>query len=105
MRDVPDNFSWPAAWKPAPVPPHHLGLISSLEIELQSEVCLGHPLYRIACRVVGWNSADHNEFLFESANPDMPLAFVHLTFQAESDPTWPFTVGYPGWDEFGTAWA
>jgi hypothetical protein len=81
-----------------------LGLIESVEVELQSEVCAGHPLYSESCRVVGWNTEDPNEFLFVTANAEMPLAFVHLTWKSESDPTWPFTVGYPGWDAFRLAW-
>jgi hypothetical protein len=102
MVDVPDDFCWPQPWKP--LPSGWLGRVGSIEAELQSEVCEGHPLYRVACRVVAWNAEDTNEFLFVTDNPAMPLAFVHLTWKAERDPTWPYTVGYPCWDGFRSAW-
>ncbi|MFN0019378.1 MAG: hypothetical protein ACKVP0_14025 [Pirellulaceae bacterium] len=37
-------------------------------------------------------------------NPEMPIAFVHLTFRAEDDPAWPYTVGYNSWEEFQKSW-
>ncbi len=102
--DVPEYFCWPRPWKPLPLPSGWLGQVGSVEAELQSEVCEGHPLYHVPCRVVAWNVDDPNEFLFVTDNPAMPLVFVHLTWQAERDPTWPYTVGYLGWNAFRTAW-
>jgi putative acetyltransferase len=104
MTEVPEGFTWPLPWKPVPVPDGSLGLVKSAEAELQSEVCRGHPLYRVTCRAVAFNSDDVNEFLFVTDNPDMTLAFVHLTFRAETDPEWPYTIGYAGWDAFKAAW-
>jgi hypothetical protein len=101
---VPDGFLWPQRWKPYPLPDTWLGKVASAEAELQSEVCPGHPLYRVGCRAVAWNAADPNEFMFVTSNPALPLAFVHLTWKAEHDPGWPYTVGYAGWDEFRSAW-
>jgi hypothetical protein len=104
MIDVPDDFLWPAAWKPLPLPDGWLGLVRSAEAELQSEVCPGHCLYRVACRAVAFNADDVNEFLFVTDNATAPLAFVHLTFRAESDPFWPYTVVYSGGEAFRAAW-
>jgi hypothetical protein len=81
-----------------------LGQVESLEAELRAEVYPGHPLYRVECQAVAWNSADPNEFLFATAKREMPLAFVHLTWQPEHDPAWPYTVGYQGWEAFRLAW-
>ena len=101
---TPDNFDWPYPWAPLPFPQGWLGKVESVEAELQSEVCPDHPLYREKCKVVARNAEDPNEFLFVTSNPEMPLAFVHLTWKAERDPTWPYTVGYSGWDTFRQAW-
>lgn len=104
MADLPDHFCWPWPWKPLPLPSGWLGRVESIEAELQSEVCEAHPLYRVHYRAVAWNADDVNEFLFITDHNEMPLAFVHLTWQAERDPTWPFTVGYLGWSEFRMEW-
>lgn len=86
------------------MPPRYLGLVPSAELELQSETCVGHPLHNVICRVVAWNSHDVNEFLYVTENPEWPIAFVHLTFCAESLPEVPFTVGYKNWNEFRADW-
>ncbi len=104
MTQVPSDFSWPASWKPLPLPEGWPGLIPSAEVELQSELCPEHPLFGVACRAVAFNADNENEFLFATDNPTTPLAFVHLTFQAESDPKWPYPVSYSGWEEFRAAW-
>lgn len=105
MIEVSTDFDWPAPWKPLPVPSGWLGLVESAEAELQSEVCERHPLYRVRCRVLAWNAEDTNEFLFATDAPDMPVAFVHLTWKRERDPTWPYTIGYSGLGAFYTAWS
>jgi hypothetical protein len=107
VQVVPDGFDWPASWKPLPLPDGWLGLFGSAEsaeIELAREVVPGHLLYGVTCRTIAFNAADPNEFLFVTGKPETPLAFVHLTWQAERDPIWPYTVGYPGWEAFRVAW-
>jgi hypothetical protein len=96
---------WPRPWKPLPFPSGWLGQVESLEAELRSELCSGHPLFQLSCRVIGWNAEDPNEFLFATDDPKIPIAFVHLTWKTEQDPNWPYTVGYPCWDAFRSAWA
>lgn len=87
-----------------PVPKGWHGLVRSAEAELQSETCLGHLLHNISCRAVAYNADDVNEFLFTTESAAIPLAFVHLTYKAETDPTWPYTVSYSSWEEFRLAW-
>jgi hypothetical protein len=105
MADVPDGFVWPGSWKPLPLPEQWIGRVDSLEAELRSEVSAGHPLFGVPCSLVGWNSASLHEFLFSTAAPGLPLAFVHLTWRAETDPRWPRTTGYAGWEAFLAAWS
>jgi hypothetical protein len=104
MDSIPPNFNWPEPWKPLPFPDGLLGRVESVESELRSEVSQGHLLYRVDCKAVACNADDPNEFLFITARPNMPLAFVHLTWKAEREPNWPYTVGYPSWEAFQKAW-
>ena len=77
----------------------------TIEAELEHEVCPGHPLYGIECRAVARNREHHDEFIFATARPDMPVAFVHLTWAVESNPAFPYVVGYPSWAAYRAAWA
>lgn len=99
----PENFRWPPSWLPIS-PQERGGTVASLEAELGREVGIGHPLCGVDCKAVARNEVDPDDVLFVTSNPQMPLAFVHLTWKAERDPAWPFTVGYAGWDEFRSAW-
>lgn len=112
----PDDFPWPEPWRPldeseasneilAPQPFAEASKAFTFEAELQQEVCRGHPLYRIACRAVARNRDHHDEFLFVTARPDMPIARVHLTWAAESNPAFPYVEGYASWVAFRAAWA
>jgi hypothetical protein len=104
MTDVPDDFAWPPPWRPLPFPPNWLGKVPSVETELQREVPPRHLLNGRTCRVVAYNPDHSDEFLFITDAPNAPIAFVHLTWQAERDPMWPYTVAYPGWEAFRLAW-
>jgi hypothetical protein len=105
MSEAPDGFVWPGHWRPLPLPDQWTGRVESLEAELRAEACPGHPLHGAGCRLVGWNSASLHEFLFATDAPGLPLAFVHLTWQQETDPRWPRTTGYAVWEAFRAAWA
>lgn len=104
MAEDSDHSLWPRPWKPLPLPSGWLGKVESVEAELRSEVCSGHLLHQVSCRAIGWNSEDPNEFLFETDSPEIPLAFVHQTWQTERDPNWPYTIGYSGREAFRSAW-
>lgn len=107
MLDVPENFEWPPPWKQLPVPDGWLGRVgrvSSAEEELNRELGPGHVLQGRTCRAVAYNPKHPDEFLFVTDDPLNPIAFVHLTWQTERDPKWPYTVVYPGWEAFRVAW-
>src|SRR5436190_24139685 len=104
--NLPDDFCWPASWRPltnseasreviCPQPYVEDPRGFTFEAELQHELCPGHPLYRVECLAVARNGAHHDEFIFATANPNYPLAFVHLTWAVETTPKFPHTVGYP----------
>jgi hypothetical protein len=114
----PDGFVWPDPWEPIPDGDDCLGYAritaevldepppdATLTGELQRELCPGHPLYRARVVAVGRNRHDPNEFLFRTARPGMPLAFVHLTWAVEKTPTFPWVQGYESWEAFRAAWA
>jgi hypothetical protein len=113
----PDGFEWPAAWEPIASDDACLEYprlttetfgdelpACSLSVELQREVAPTHPLYRVACRAVARNGQDPKEFLFFTAHPRMPLAFVHLTWRKEELPDYPWMKGYESWEAFRQAW-
>ncbi len=111
----PENFVWPTPWRLieasgasrevlGPQPYESDPRKFTFEAELQHELCPSHPLYRVECRAVARSSEHYDEFMFATARPDMPLAFVHLTWQIEDDPMFPHTVGYASWEAFTIAW-
>jgi hypothetical protein len=108
MIDMPEGFDWPAPWKPFPLPDGWLGRVgrvSSAEAELKREICPGHVLYGRTCRAVAYNPRHGDEFLFVTDDQHNPIAFVHLTWQTERDPKWPYTVTYSGWDALRLTWS
>ena len=115
LSGPPEDFRWPDPWRPiirteagteviAPQPFAPDPASFTLEAELQHEVGLDHPLHRVECRAVA-RSLDHpDEFLFVTAHPLFPIAFVHLTWAVEGNPAFPYTVGYSSWEAFRAAW-
>jgi hypothetical protein len=114
---LPEGFDWPPMWRPLTDSTEAMALVEplanpfreeelpgTLEAELRREVCPAHPLHGVECRAVARNREDFNEFLFATARPDMPLAFVHLTWAVETTATFPYTIGYPSWEAFRAAW-
>lgn len=97
LLEIPKDFCWPDRWEP-------LGVGHTFETELQREVCPSHPLYQVECRAVARRKDDGDEILFTTARPDMPIAWVHLTWSVETDPDLPFAVGYESWEAFRVAW-
>lgn len=116
LTGPPEGFRWPGPWRPlgttdasseviVPQPYAPTPQDFTFENELQHEVCFGHPLYRVECRAVARNRDHHDELIFVTANPRMPIAFVHLTWVVESKPTFPYTEGYSSWADFHSAWS
>ncbi len=117
MSDLtpPQNFVWPPPWRSieaseaareviAPQPYEPDPKKFTFEAELQHEVSPSHPLYQVECRVVGRSCEHPDEFIFATVHPNMPVTFVHLTWNIEDDPRFPHTVGYASWEAFASAW-
>lgn len=109
-------FAWPAPWRRLDhseisndvIAGHDCAELAVdftfFEAELRREVPAGHLLHGVECRAVA-RSRDHpDEFIFATNRPGMPVAFVHLTWAVESNPAFPYTVGYPSWVAFQEAW-
>jgi hypothetical protein len=111
----PDGFEWPAPWEPiaseafcSAYPCFFTGTEgepppTTISAEVQREACPGHPLYGVGCQAVA-KSRNFNEFLLLTTHPEMPLAFVHLTWRKEEQPTFPWVRGYESWEAFRQAW-
>jgi len=106
MYNFPENFEWLPPWFPIKNEQSHLNWApiwtisdqnqvgKSLVQELQREVPKGHLLYGLSLKAVAFCSADPNEFLFVTDDPEKPIAFVHLTWEEEKKPNWPYTRIY-----------
>jgi hypothetical protein len=118
MLSYPEaGFDWPEPWGPIDDETRCLEFArimnevfgdyeaaSTLSAELQRECCPAHPLHGRRCAPVAAARDDPNEFLFVTDHPEYPIAFVHLTWSVETDPMFPYTVGYRSWEAFGLAW-
>ena len=113
----PAGFEWPFPWVPIRDENKALQLPRILAEtfgddspepflvdELRREVCPGHLLHGRSWLALAQAKDDPNEFVFLTDCPDCPIAFVHLTWQVEMSPTFPYTVGYTSWEEFNRAW-
>jgi hypothetical protein len=107
MFALPPNFQWLAPWSPVGDQSICLewGQIQAtlesgerigdyLVEELRREMPAGHVLKDCGLVAIGRCLADPNEFLFATDSPETPLAVVHLTWHAETNPVWPFTRTY-----------
>lgn len=74
-----------------------------LVAELQREVCAKHVLFQRHVRAVG-RSALRDDVLFASLEGDGVVYVVHLTWDRESDPEWPFTTRFESIGHFFRRW-
>ncbi len=88
MHPVP-----PSDWQP-PDPWERLADGQDLEHELDREMCKTHPLRSLAPRAVA-RRTDCDDVLF--ALNDGRLAVVHLTWNHEVDPAWPYVEYVADW--------
>jgi hypothetical protein len=115
MIRPPEDFRWPHPWAALEVQDEakHVGfagaraeifgtgaIAGSLAAELQREVCPAHPLAGLQCEAVGFNKEDENEFIFVTDSPKIPVAFVHLTWEVERNPKFPWTHPFSSFEEF-----
>lgn len=71
----------------------------SLVDELRREVVSGHVLFGVPVRVLA-RRQDCDDILFQFLDGTGRVAKVHLTWQQESDPSWPSTTVYPNIEEW-----
>ncbi len=67
--------------------------------ELKKETPSGHALFGVDVSAVA-RREDRDSFLFLIEHPDYTYAEVHLTWSAETDPTWPSTSLFKNLDEW-----
>jgi hypothetical protein len=106
MFSIPQDYEWLAPWASIEDEGLHICLgrafpdacnesvAERLVEELRREMPDGHVLCKLGLQVVAYCEADPNEFLFVTDDPAKPVACVHLTWQEETDPTWPYTRVY-----------
>jgi hypothetical protein len=86
------EISWPPGWGAVT-----RSNATSLEGELEREVCSEHVLYRVPVVAIA-RRFGYDDVLYQL--PDGRLAYVHLTWKQESKPDWPYTEIYHTVDEF-----
>ena len=60
------------------------------------EICKEHPLFGRECVAVAYDADCPKDFLFLTDIPDAPVVLVHLTWNQEPKPDWPFIKRYEG---------
>ena len=65
----------------------------------------GTPALSNRVSAVARNREHHDESIFETSHPERSVAFVHMTWAVEGEPTFPYTAGYISWEAFYAAWA
>ncbi|TWT59108.1 hypothetical protein KOR42_24970 [Thalassoglobus neptunius] len=89
----PRGIKWLDPWIPEP---DEDGLLAK---ELRREVCDCHILLGVNTRADG-TRIDCDDVLFVTDDPRKPIAVVHLTWKFETDPTWPVTSIFNGWQDW-----
>ena len=70
-----------------------------LAARLESEIPEKHVLHGLRLRAVA-TRIDRDAVLFEIDGGHMPLAVVHMTWCKETNPDWPRTKLFPGWENW-----
>ena len=97
MFSLPTDFDWLSPWSPISQNDR-----KGIEDELRREMPEGHVLAQ--CEILAIGASDnYDDFLFATDCPNKPIAAVHLTWSAETDPAWPSTVVYASIDEWVVA--
>ena len=66
---------------------------NEFHLELEKEIIKGHIFFGIKTRAIA-RRTDCDDFLFELLDGSGRLAVVHLTWQKETDPQWPWAEIY-----------
>lgn len=94
-RNIPAEIEWLEPWQPLE------GCGDALVAELQRELAPDHVLHGVDVAPLA-RRIDCDEVLFATADPQHPLAVVHLTWttKMERDPRWPWTTLFSGWADW-----
>jgi hypothetical protein len=74
-----------------------------LEHELRRELPKSHRLRNVALETLATHDADDDDVLFQAVG-EQAVYWVHLTWNVERDPTWPYTVAYDDVADFNARW-
>ena len=91
MSDLP---TLPPKWRN--IKPEDVG---KLEAELAHETCAGHPLYNARVQAL-YRRYPHNDVLFNVFQLDFPYYCVHLTWNKEVSPLWPYITRFTSIQDF-----
>lgn len=75
---------------------------ATLELELAREASPSHSLFGQATTAIGFMQKCPNDFLFSINNDSGTFAWVHLTWQRESNADFPRCTHYVDWNDFVT---
>jgi hypothetical protein len=95
LTEPPPEIEWLKPWESLRGSGDNL--VKELNRELNSEHVLhGMVVAALARRI------DCDDVLFATANSELPLAVVHLTWtgRRKRDPNWPQTTCYTGWPDW-----
>lgn len=67
--------------------------------ELRKEMCKGHVLYGKEILAIA-RREDRDDFLFYVKNSDVALYSVHLTWNKENAPEWPYAAAFESKENF-----
>lgn len=71
--------------------------------ELRRELCKGHVLYGKEFMAIA-RREDRDDFLYYIKDSDVPLYSVHLTWNKESTPEWPYADAFESKEDFLSGW-
>ena len=90
----PSELDWPESWGAL-----HYDDIPKVTRELSREICKEHVLYNIPACALGRKSHT-DDFLFQVEAGNHTIAWVHITWNKEKDPTWLYTNLYVSFQEW-----
>ena len=96
---IPEDIELLTPWRIIEVSSETKNRAEQLSDELKSEVPPKHVLYGLKARAVA-TRIDRDDVLFEIEGGHMPLAVVHMTWRRETDPYWPRTKLFEGWEQW-----
>jgi len=75
----------------------------ALTVELEREICSSHKLFGIQTQAIA-RMLDRDNILFSTNDLSKPYVVVHLTWNVETDPAWPWFIGFTDLQDFESNW-